>query len=115
MAKNDVLSGTEDLAEKMKKIKEQLSGEKNLPKMQPKENSNISPKLFVSGRLDRKSHNYSARSLTLLGRLEDEIKSYCRGGEIAVLNYLIREGLRKVKDSTNTINIDMSEIEGDDI
>jgi hypothetical protein len=114
MIKKDTLSGTEELAEKMKKIKEQL---KDQPSVMPEKerNTNISPKLFVSGRLDRKKHRYSARSLTLLCKLEDEIKTYCRGGEIAVLNYLIREGLKKIKESAITINIDMSDIEKSDI
>lgn len=114
MAKNDILSGAEDLAEKMKKIKEQIN--ENNPLMSIKANQvEITPKLFVSGRLDRKKHKYSARSLTLLSKLEEEIKGYCRGGEIAVLNYLIREGLRKVKESAVTINIDMADIEKSDI
>ncbi len=114
MVKKDVLSNTEDLAEKMKKIKEQL-GERSSAAPEKIKYANVAPKLFVSGRLDRKKHQYSARSLTLLGKLEDEIKAYCRGGEIAVLNYLLREGLRKVKESATPINIDMSDIEENDV
>ena len=75
--------------------------------------SKVSPKLFVSGRLDRKRKNYTAKSLILLTSLEEDIKTYCRGGELAVLNYLIKEGLKSVKESSVPIHIDVTELESD--
>jgi hypothetical protein len=75
--------------------------------------SKITPKLFVSGRLDRKKQTYSAKSLILLTTLENDIKTYCRGGELAVLNYLIKEGLKNVKESGAPIHIDIADLESD--
>lgn len=75
--------------------------------------SKITPKLFVSGRLDRKKQTYIAKSLILLTTLENDIKTYCRGGELAVLNYLIKEGLKNVKESGTPIHIDIAELESD--
>ena len=126
------LLGKESLAEKMQKIKSEMdmkeiannphadevskTAQKITQKAetltQPNKNK-IAPKLFVSGRLDRKKHNYIAKSLILLTQLEDEIKAYCRGGDLAILNYLIKEGLEKVKASNTPINVDIEEIESD--
>jgi len=71
------------------------------------------PKLFVSGRLDRKKQTYTAKSLILLSSLENDIKTYCRGGELAILNYLIKEGLKNVKESDAPIHVDVTELEND--
>lgn len=107
MAKHDFGSSTEDLAVKMNKIKETLAKE-NSDEKKDKKRLEISPKLFVSGRLDRKGCGYSIRTLSLLKSVEEEIKMYCRGGETAILNYLIMEGLEKVKKSSSVINFDTS-------
>lgn len=63
------------------------------------------PKLFVSGRLPRKKGT-SSRSLQLLHSIEEEMKQYCSGGDLVVLNYLIKLGLEKVKESHDLIIID---------
>lgn len=63
------------------------------------------PKLFVSGRLPRKKGT-SSRSLQLLHSIEEEMKQYCNGGDLVVLNYLIKLGLEKVKESQEIIIID---------
>lgn len=116
MAKQNLL-GTESLAEKMKKVKEGLAStaipeeinEINLVKTKPVKK--IPPKLFVSGRLDRKKRKYTVRSLVLLESINNEIKAYCKGGELAILNYLIKEGLESVKRAESPINVEMIEIE----
>ena len=79
----------------------------------PRQQNKLTPKLFVSGRLDRKKQRYTAKSLVLLNSIEDDIKAYCRGGELAILNYLIKEGLRNVRESNLPIHIDMVELEND--
>lgn len=114
------LFGDTSLAEKLSKAKDSLEGgnitenikENKLQKLPQKIElkKNITPKLFVSGRLDRKRFKYIAHSLVLPREMETEIKSYCRGSELAVLNYLIKEGLKKIKESKHTINIDTEEI-----
>lgn len=121
MSEHSIL-GKESLATRMKKIKEELdiSEEQNILQENTQGTSVVSakkiePKLFVSGRLDRKEHTYTAKSLILLEQLENEIKTYCRGGDLAILNYLIKEGLKKVKSLKTTTNIDMTEIENDPI
>jgi len=42
---------------------------------------------------------------------EEEIKNYCRGGELAILNYLIKEGLKNVKESNVPIHVEVAELE----
>lgn len=131
MSKQSLL-GKESLAEKMQKIKKEMdiketpnishdkkefkpvqkSSKKAEGSSQTSKNK-VNPKLFVSGRLDRKKYEYVAKSLILLTQLEDEIKIYCRGGDLAILNYLIKEGLEKVKASNTPINVDIEEIEND--
>ena len=123
------LLGKESLAEKMQKIKNEMDvketanislkdklktsqkGSKKTEISKQLIKSKTNPKLFVSGRLDRKKHNYVAKSLILLTQLEKEIKAYCRGGDLAILNYLIKEGLNKVKASNTPINVDIEDIE----
>lgn len=100
------LLGKETLAEKMDKIKKEMVSEESKTSKQDGK-----PKLFVSGRLDRKQHKYTAKSLILLTKLEEEIRMYCRGGDLAILNYLISEGIKKVKESEDVINVDVEEIE----
>lgn len=63
------------------------------------------PKLFISGRLPRKKGT-SSRSLQLLHSIEEEMKQYCTGGDLVVLNYLIKLGLEKVKESPDIIIVD---------
>ena len=117
MSKKNLL-GTESLAEKMKKVKQEIAithtdkDSSMIDKAKKiKQESKTNPKLYVSGRLDRKKHNYVAKSLILLESMDTEIKQYCRGVDLAILNYLIWEGLNSIKASSDTINIDMKEIE----
>lgn len=126
MSKHNLL-GKENLAEKMNKLKQEMDIKSLGINDQKKETSGVkknelietshqrgkskaTPKLFVSGRLDRKKDKYTAKSLILLTELENEIKIYCRGGDLAILNYLINEGLKKVKTADAPINIDVTEI-----
>jgi hypothetical protein len=68
-----------------------------------------SPKLFISGRLPRKKGT-SSRSLQLLHSIEEDMKQLCTGGDLVVLNYLIKLGLEKVKESQEIIIIDSETI-----
>lgn len=108
------LFGTSSLAEKLKKASEEMIvTDKKAAKPQPKntvKKLNVEPKLYVSGHLDRKRHKYLARSLVIPEAIESEIKAYCRGGDLAVLNYLIVQGLNSIKTSKDIINIDTKDI-----
>lgn len=107
MSKENLL-GKDKLAERMEKAKQEMQTHKETDTAnQPK------PNLFISGRLDRKKNTYIAKSLMLLSEVDEEIKIYCRGGELAILNYLIKEGLKHVKKSGTRISVDMEEIESD--
>jgi hypothetical protein len=126
--KNHLL-GKESLADKMKKIKQEMDikeliieDKRTIPHpplntspdfIKHVSKNRIEPKLFISGRLDRKKYIYTAKSLFLLSRLEDEIKAYCRGGDLVILNYLISEGLNNVKKSGKPISIEMEEFVND--
>ena len=128
-SKNNNLLGSESIAQKMAQLKQEMNAEepsntdkkkakstpktsKPLAKESPAKNK-PAPKLFISGRLDRKKHTYIAKSLSLLASLEEEIKLYCRGGDLTILNYLIKEGLKNVKKSAAPINVEVEEIETD--
>lgn len=67
--------------------------------------------LFVNGRLNRKKYEYSPRNVVLLKKLSEEINSYCKGIEVAVLNYLIHKGLESVKKNNSIEVIDFYEVE----
>lgn len=113
--KKEPLLGELTLKERMDLAKKELDDNSSMPLKTTREikanKPKIEPKLFVSGRLNRKNHNYITTSLTISSKLESEIKEYCRGGDLPILNYLIMEGLHKVKESLSNINIDMVEIE----
>lgn len=79
---------------------------KSLPEESPSE-----PKLFVSGRLNRKDCNYVARSLHISESLLNDINQHCKGSESAIYNYLLNEGLKKIKESPNMIHVDIKEME----
>jgi hypothetical protein len=82
------------------KEKEEASSISNLP---------YSPKLVVNGRLPRKKGS-SSRSLQLMHSLEEEIKRCCSGGELVVINYLIKLGLEQVKKSETTIFVNADDM-----
>lgn len=122
MNKKIPLLGKESIAERMEQIRKDMDIPddkekkpaiigKSMKLATSSDNIKTNPKVFVSGRLDRKKHAYTAKSLILLTQLDEEIKIYCRGGDLVILNYLILEGLKKVKESVSPINIDMEEIE----
>lgn len=69
------------------------------------------PLLFVNGRLDRKNIAYTAKNLPLLTELNEEIKIYCKGIDVAILNYLIHKGLESIKQQKNFTSVEYSEIE----
>jgi hypothetical protein len=119
MSKQNLL-GKESLADRMQQIKKEMHSptDNDIEKQEEainkpahaQKSAKETPKLFVSGRLDRKKHSYTPKSLILLTQLENEIKTYCRGGDLVVLNYLIKVGLEQVKASETIINVDMVEI-----
>lgn len=106
--KREQLLGRESLAKKMNQIKETMETTSTENK---KVFSKVQPKLFINGQLNRKQNTYVLRSLALLETLNDDIQKYCRGGENAIINYLIREGLEKIKNLPEMININASDIE----
>ena len=71
------------------------------------------PKLFVSGRLNRKDCNYIARSLHISEELLNDINTHCKGSESAIYNYLLSEGLKKIKDASGMIHVDIKDMEGE--
>lgn len=77
------------------------------------EDSSAEPKLFVSGRLNRKDCNYVARSLHISESLLNDINAHCKGSESAIYNYLLTEGLKKIKDASGMIHVDIKEMEGE--
>ena len=90
---------------------EVVQHQKTKEKVEVFSNSNIpySPKLVVNGRLPRKKGS-SSRSLQLMHSLEEEIKRHCSGGELVVINYLIKLGLEQVKNSDGTIFVNADDM-----
>jgi hypothetical protein len=112
MSKSELMGKTDDLAEKLKKVKEEMAGSHSQEKEESPKNSakpNISPKLFVTGRTNRKKQKYIAKNIIIPVWMNEELKTYCRGVDISVLNYLISVGLKHVKESSSNINVDISE------
>lgn len=69
------------------------------------------PILFVNGNLNRKNCNYIAKNLLLLEPIEKEIKRYCKGLNLTILNYLIFRGIESIKKEENFLSIEYSDIE----
>jgi len=89
--------------------KEKLSS--SLKKKSIPEAPSSEPKLFVSGRLNRKDCNYVARSLHIAEALLNDINQHCKGSESAIYNYLLNEGLKKIKESSGMVHVDIKEME----
>jgi hypothetical protein len=105
--KNRGKVSTATIAEKLKKVEDDL-GISDLINTEVQE---ISPLLFINGRLDRKKHSYLAKNFALLGSLNEEVKSYCKGVDLTVLNYLIFRGLQSIKEKNEFLSIEYSEFE----
>ncbi len=82
-----------------------------IKKQYKQEETTSEPKLFVSGRLNRKDCNYVARSLHIAEALLNDINQHCKGSESAIYNYLLNEGLKKIKESSGMIHVDIKEME----
>jgi hypothetical protein len=68
-------------------------------------------KLAVSGRLRKTEFSYVNKNLFLLENLSKEIKTYCGGGDLSVLNYLLHLGLSQVKNSDTMSMVDLGDLE----
>lgn len=69
------------------------------------------PILFVNGNLNRKNYNYIAKNFSLLEPIEKEIKKYCKGLNLTILNYLIFRGIESIKKEEKFLAIEYSDIE----
>jgi hypothetical protein len=105
------------LAERLDKIKTELGKEQTnstadiVETTTANDANETKPKLFVNGRLDRKTHKYINCSLAVLADVYADIKKYCHGGENAIFNYLLIEGLKNVKAFNTIASVDKIEIE----
>ncbi len=109
MTKNNSLLG-KTIQEKLKEAEKELTknGKNNNPSR--KENKD-KPKLYVSGRLNRKENKCVMKTFSFLKKLDDDIKKYCNGVDGVVLNFLISQGLEIIKKSKDVLHIDVAEIE----
>ncbi len=125
------LSNRTDLATRLRQAKEQLQDIRNeVPiavdekdnsgSKASKKNNKVSrqkmtiaknTKLFVAGRFDRQTHSYTSKAFYILDDLDDDIKTYCTGSDIAIYNFLISIGLEQIKKLTAPTTYDVSEIE----
>ena len=72
---------------------------------------NVEPKLCVTGRSDRKNHKYKTKAFYIHEGLDEHVRTYCRGADITVYNYLISVGLETIKQLDNMKMAEASEIE----
>ena len=105
--KNRGTISTARIAEKLKKVE----GDLGISRTNTFEHNSDSPLLFINGRLDRKNRAYTAKNFAILEQLNEEVKKYCKGVDLAILNYLIAEGLNRVKESNKLISIEYSDFE----
>lgn len=96
---------TSRIAEKLKLAQEEISTSNKEVDM-----SN-NPILFVNGRLNRKNCNYIAKNFSLLVPIEKEIKKYCKGLDLTILNYLIFRGIESIKKEEKFLAIEYADIE----
>ena len=98
---------TSRIAEKLKLAQKDINISHNNKEI----NSSSSPILFVNGRLNRKNCSYIPKNFSLLEPIEKEIKKYCKGLDLAVLNYLIFRGIESIKKEEKFLAIEYSSIE----
>jgi len=112
-AKKDLGSSEETQEITSKKIEPSTPKKEKTKPSKDKQETAIDPKLFVSGRLNRKDCNYIARSLHISETLLNDINAHCKGSESAIYNYLLTEGLRKIKEASGMIHVDIKDMEGE--
>lgn len=95
---------TARIAEKLQQVQNQL----NIASQKSFLNN---PLLFINGRLNRKSFKYIAKNFALLESIDEEIKKYCKGIDLTILNYLIYRGLASLKEDNKFTSIEYSDIE----
>ena len=99
---------TSRIAEKLKEVEKEIEiGTQTLEHLQ----DTPVPLLFINGRLDRKHCQYVAKNFSLLSGLNQEIKDYCKGVDLTLLNYLIYRGLESIKQEKKFTIVEYSEIE----
>ncbi|SEG41926.1 hypothetical protein SAMN02746093_02873 [Legionella quinlivanii DSM 21216] len=97
--------GGSSLKEKLSKAREELDAlqeEKDVgvPHGELIGNDTINktaPKFHLTGRCNRKDQKYTIKAFYILDELEQDIKKYCNGGDVALFNYLIFLGLNEIK------------------
>ncbi len=68
-------------------------------------------KLYVAGRANRKEFEYVTKGFYILKSLDEQVKEYCSGGDVAVYNKLIDIGLEVVKSSQDIMFSNVSDLE----
>lgn len=109
LAKQELASALDNEPEPTKPLKQTQTAPKE-PQNQTIY-SGIEPKLYVSGRFDRKKYTYNSKAFYINQNLDNEIKAFCRGTDITIYNYLIFMGLKAVKSLEKIKNAEASEIE----
>ena len=99
---------TSTIANKLKEVEKEIRD--NVESDEPKKAS-LDSLLFVNGRLDRKNYKYVAKNFSLLEGIEIELKKYCKGLDLPLLNYLIYRGIKAIKQDDNFQMIEYSDIE----
>ena len=95
--------------EEDKKSKDDDSADNEGHKINP--TCSTDPKLYVSGRFNRKKHSYKTKAFYINDGLDTEIKKYCHGTDITVYNYLISLGLDLIKQRSDMKTADATEVE----
>ena len=103
--KNRGSVSTKVIANKLEKIENELQI--------ISENFNIKNKthtlLLINGKLDRENHTYIQKKILILDSLNKEIKKFCKGSNLTILNYLIFLGLKNLKDNNKLLSIKYSD------
>jgi len=66
-------------------------------KLEAEPENKLAPKFHLTGRCNRKTHKYTTKAFYILDNLEQDIKKYCNGGDVAIFNYLMHLGLNEIK------------------
>jgi hypothetical protein len=109
MTNNRGIISTGSIADKLKKVENDLSNIEQKVMMEPSSNSN--PLLFINGKLNRKKYQYVAKNFSLSSKLENEIKAICKGVDLTIFNYLIALGLESIKKNKELTSVEWSEFE----
>lgn len=109
--KNRGMIGANTIADRLESARAEMNARSTNENLKRSAQEAHTTLICVDGRLNRKNKEYVAKNLILLEGINKEVKKYCRGIDVVILNYLVYKGLESIKKQSELEIIDYSQIE----